>query len=368
MEKCPSVTAGEKSEMFKFRARVGSYDAYDSKKKGLNDKVREKFVANLNRYVDECMSRGEIKSGTIHNSLNLYERYIAPIVARIKARNNRTSERDLNAINNDRLLAPQVWTWCFGQWRRRRQIMKSDVIFKKIEGRNKDIEAQINGHHADYLTQTEKELLDDLKETAKKRADLKRQIDFKEKHCILDYDSYQKERLEPQYNKFRHMLPRVTFVRNFLQACIVLFTSTGTVLAALSTDTDQIKYLIPISLVLAAVFDNFLKFFQLESKVPVLNQYCFNELNKARRERNGPSTLRRRLPTEKTKMVNQVEDAILAYYRFIAEEQLSEGRQKEEEETLTEDETNEVSSPRKGRMSRQATEAKKANDQDPNTL
>ena len=67
-------------------------------------------------------------------------------------------------------------------------------------------------------------------------------------------------------------------------------------------------------------------------------------------------------------MVNQVEDAILAYYRFIAEEQLSEGRQKEEEETLTEDETNEVSSPRKGRMSRQATEAKKANDQDPNTL
>jgi hypothetical protein len=322
------------SEMYKFRARVGSYNVYDStcRKNGSHDDVRKKFVNHCQKYFDDCI-QSEFSSGTMNANGKIYERYVKPCVERCRSGISFSSIRDSFSRRSDRLPF-NPFLWCFEEKHKRWRENKLHQLLQKKETRNRDIEAQNEGSHPFHVTEQEKRLLDDLKEAEERKAKTKREkkeaADYKNKYCILTIDDYKEMRLEPQFNKFKHYIPRVVFRRNTLQAFIILFTSASTILAALSTDGKQIgefAYWIPVSLSLAAFLDNMLSFFQLETRVPVLNKHCFGELKKAMLDMNSPGTLRRRLPAEKERMVTWVEQSILSYYYFMVEDQLDNGKE-----------------------------------------
>ena len=320
------------SEMYKFRARVGPYNAYDSKKHGLHDAVRKKFVNHCKKNFDVCI-QSEFKSGTMNVNWKIYERYVKPCVERCRSGISFSSIRDSFSQRSDRLPF-NPFLWCFEEKHKRWRENKLHQLLQKKETRNRDIEAQNEGSHPFHVTEQEKRLLDDLKEAEERKAKTKREkkeaADYKNKYCILTIDDYKEMRLEPQFNKFMHYIPRVVFLRNTLQALIIFFTSASTILAALSTDGKKIgefAYWIPVSLSLAAFLGNMLSFLQLETRVPVLNKHCFGELKKAMLDINSAGTLRRRLPTEKERIVTWVEQSILSYYYFMVEDQLENGKE-----------------------------------------
>ena len=318
------------SEKYKFRARVGFYNAYESKKRGSHDEVRKKFVKECQNYFDDCI-QSEFRSGTMHKQWKIYERFVKPRLERCRCRISFSPIR--------RCFSGRVpfhpFLFCFKEKHKRWRENKLHKLLQEKETRNRDIEAQNEGgDHPFHLTDEEKILLDDLKEVEERKAKIKREkkeaADDKNKYCVLSIDDYKKERLVPQFNKFKSHLPLVVFWRNTFQVFIILFTSLSTILAALSTDGEKIgefAYWIPVSLSLAAFLRNILSFFQLETRVPVLNKNCFGELKKAMLDMNSPGTLRRRLPTEKERMVTWVEQSILSYYYFMVEDQLENGKE-----------------------------------------
>jgi hypothetical protein len=330
------------SEMFKFRARVGPYNAFDSMKKGSHDSVRKKFVNQCKKYYDVCMAT-DIKSGTMHKHWEIYERNVRPCLGWFRSGISFPFNRIKGcfaARRRDRILSRPIMSWCCRETRKNRREQKLEDLVSKREIRNRDLENQNEGSHPFHLSDEEKRLLDCLKKAEEKKARVKRKkeeaADYEDKYSILSIDDYKRKRLRPQFIKFKSHLPRVVWFRNTLQALIILFTSASTILAALSTDGDRkLAFLIPVSLALAAFLGNMLTFFQLETRVPILHQSCFGELNKAMLQMNSPATLERRLQTQKNFIINWVEESILSYYYFMVEDQLESGK----EDTRNQDNT-----------------------------
>ena len=322
------------SEMFKFRARVGPYNAFASMKKGLNDGARKKFVNQCKKYYDDCIET-EFKSGTMHKHWKIYERYVRPCLGWFRSGISFTFnciKGCFVARSTDRGLSRPIMLWCCRETCKNRREQKLDNLVQKREIRNRDLEAQNEGGYSIYLTDDEKRLLKNLKKAEEKKARFKRKkeeaADYEDKYSILSIDDYKRKRLIPQFNKFKSHLPQVVWFRNTLQALIILFTSVSTILAALSTDGERRKlaFLIPVSLALAAFLGNMLTFFQFETRVPILHQSCFGELNKAMLQMNSPATLERRLQTQKDFIINWVEESILSYYYFMVEDQVETGK------------------------------------------
>jgi hypothetical protein len=326
------------SEKYKFRARVGFYNAYESKKRGSHDEVRKKFVKACQNYFDDCI-QSEFRSGTMHKQWKIYERFVKPRLERCRCRISFSPIR--------RCFSGRVpfhpFLFCFKEKHKRWRENKLHKLLQEKETRNRDIEAQNEGgDHPFHVTEQEKRLLGDLKEAEERKAKTKREkkeaADYKNKYCVLSIDDYKKKRLVPQFNKFKSHLPLVVFWRNTFQVFIILFTSLSTILAALSTDGEKIgefAYWIPVSLSLAAFLSNMLSFFMLETRIPILNQSTFGELKKAMLDMNSAGTLKRRLPTEKERVVNWVEQSILSYYHFMVQDDLENGL----EGTLNQDST-----------------------------
>ena len=328
------------SEMFKFRARVGPYNAFHSKKVGSHDSVRKKFIERCQEYYDLCV-RSEFKSGTMNINWKIYERDVKPYLERCRCRISLTSNRDSSSARSDQVLSRPIWPhWFLSEFRTKWRENKVEKKINKKEERNRDLEAQNEGGHPIYLTDEEKRLIGILEEEEERQAKIKRKkkeaADHKQKYCILSIDEYKRKRLEPKLNKFKSHLPQVVFWRNILQICIVLFTSGSTLLGALPTDEDrQLAFLIPIFLALAAFLGNMLSFFRYETRVPVLHESCIGGLQRAMLEMNSPATLERRLQTQKEQIIFMVEESILSYYHFMVEDELENGL----EGTLNQDST-----------------------------
>jgi hypothetical protein len=328
------------SEKFKFRARIGQYDAFDSKRKGIHDSVREKFVDDCKKHFDSCID-ADFQNGTIYRKWGTYEKHIEPHWVRFK----RVVPYIFSKMKSCCLaLISALKPTCIKLFCRRktREAILYGLLRSKLKKNRTDIEAQEivkidtqDEHtHGALINVTSRlqrlnDHLQDAEEQRAKNNDEREKVkeDY-EMFDVLDLDDYKKFRLEPQFRKFKTHLPWLIFWRNLIQISIILFTALSTFLGAFYLRGDrQLVFLIPISLALRSFLQETLTFYQLENRIPILHKHCVGGLKKALLAMNSPSTITRNQPTEKSKIISQVEMSILTYYSFMVEDQLENGRE-----------------------------------------
>jgi hypothetical protein len=307
------------SEMFKFRTRVGLYDAFDSKRKGLNDGIRKKFVKRCEEIYQDCIET-DFRFATMFLNCCLFRNMVRSYMTPFTSPHHRRKKIFYSLCCRIRFCGNAQK---YGNW-----------LVKREEQENLDLKGQ--SYDAERETDFGGKVEGDYKEAMDRKTSiiekLKEKVDYENKYCILSLADYKKKRLSDQHQKFKGLLPRLVLKRNLFQVSIIFFTSVSTVLGALPYTGVDYRFLIPLALSVTTFLSTLLSYFRLESRVPVLHKDCFGELNKALLQMNSPGTIEKRLQTQKEDIVNRVEESILSYYFFLVEDQLQNGKEKSVEE------------------------------------
>lgn len=138
----------------------------------------------------------------------------------------------------------------------------------------------------------------------------KRAEKLSENHSISSED-YIRGRLEVELERLTKRLPKFSFQNRSLQILLVMLSASTAIMAAY-----ELQRWIPVVLALVAMVEGFVEFRQLPLRLSMANM-TYTRLKRTKVWWNGLSVLQKKLPNNKNRLVEHVEDTIFTQISVV---------------------------------------------------
>ncbi|GMH73040.1 hypothetical protein TrLO_g12039 [Triparma laevis f. longispina] len=153
----------------------------------------------------------------------------------------------------------------------------------------------------------------------------KRAEKLSENHSISSED-YIRGRLEVELERLAKRLPKFSFQNRSLQILLVMLSASTAIMAAY-----ELQRWIPVVLALVAMVEGFVEFRQLPLRLSMANM-TYTRMKRTKVWWNGLSVLQKKLPNNKNRLIEDVEDTIFTQISVVNNQTIFEEAEKRQDE------------------------------------